>query len=124
MVKGMPRQKTRVAWSHPGEARAMLVTTSSNGHIRERALGPRTLLTLTEAAVVLNRPVAEVRRAIDAGFLRAARRRPRTLVTLRACHTFLDEERADGARAALEEMRRTGENPIPADVVFRELGLE
>ena len=48
------------------------------------------------------------------------------LVTLRACHAFLDEERADGARAraALEEMRRTGEKPILADVVFRELGLE
>lgn len=122
----MPHPKVRVAWANPGEARATLVTTTRNGHTRERSLGPRTLLTLASAAVVLNRPVAEVRRAIDAGFLRAARPRPPVRVTLRACRAFLDEERADGvrARASLEEMRRTGAKPIPADVVHRELGLE
>lgn len=96
------------------------------GQTLEREVGPNDLLTLAEAAAVLERPVADVRRAIRTRFLPARRRRRQVLVTVAACHRFLREEREDGqdAVAAVERARRTGAQPLSSDHVFRELGLE
>jgi hypothetical protein len=115
----------RVYRENPPGSRVTLVRTV-RGRERERVVGPRGQLTLAEAAAVLDRPVAEVRKDIRAGFLRARRDRGQAVVTLAGCDRFLREEREDGegALAALEEMRRTGARPIPSEQVFRELGLE
>lgn len=91
------------------------------GRELERVVGPRGRLTLAEAAAVLDRPAAEMRKDIRAGFLRALRDRGQVVVTLAACDRFLREEREDGedALAALEAMRRTGQRPIPLGEFLR-----
>lgn len=121
-TRAAARPKHRAWWDNPpGIVR---VTVRRRG--REQVLGPHGVLTLAEAADLLGRPVHEVRQAIRTGFLRTRRRGPQLVVTPAACRQFLNEERADGeaAVAALEEMRRTGAKPIPAEQVHRELGLE
>jgi hypothetical protein len=73
-----------------------------------RVVGPRALLTIAEAAAVLDRPVAHVRRAIKARLLRVVRRGDREYVAMSACVGFLREEKADlaVARARFHELVR------------------
>ena len=118
--------KIQARWQTSGATPRLKLVREGHGGRDERNLGPRSLLDLDEAAAVLQRPRAEVERAIRTGFL-AARREGRMIrVTVGACYRFLAEERADGqaARSAIEEMKRTGAKPIPAEQVYRELGLE
>lgn len=110
-----------VVWATPREARATIVRETPSGQRYERNIGPRALLSLAEAAVVLERPPEEVRRAIRTGFLRACRRGRRAAVTFRACIEFLREEEYEGrmAKAAME----AGGPSIPAEEVYRQLGI-
>ena len=96
-------------WENPPTGAVYLRRDTSAGPEDERR-GPRSLLTLDEAAVVLERSPAEVVQAIRAGFLRAQRRGSRVLVTPRSCRDFLDEEAED--RAIARARRR--EPTIPA----------
>ena len=63
----------QVVWPNRAEPRATLVFKAKYGRLRERVVGPRALLTIEEAAAVLERPVVHVRRAIKARLLRANR---------------------------------------------------
>lgn len=107
----------QVIWPNRAEPRATLVFKAEGGRLRQRLVGPRSLLSLQEAAAVLDRPVAHVRRAIKARFLRAVRRGSRNYLTLRTCVGFLREEKADVAvaRARLHEPVRSSEE------VYRQL---
>ena len=109
----------QVVWPNRAEPRATLVVKAKYGRLRERVVGPRTLLTIEEAAAVLERPVAHVRRAIKARLLRAVRRGSRRYLTMGACAGFLREEKADlaAARARLHEPVRSSEE------VYRQLEL-
>ena len=101
----------QVVWPNRAEPRATLVFKAKYGRLRERVVGPRALLTIEEAAAVLERPVAHVRRAIEARLLRAVRRGSRRYLTMGACAGFLREEKADlaVARARLHEPVRSSE---------------
>lgn len=109
----------QVVWTDRAEPHATLIFKTQGGRLRERVVGPRALLTIAEAAVVLERPVAHVRRAIKARLLRAVRRGSRTYLTMGTCVGFLREEKADlaVARARLHEPVRS------SDEVYRQLGL-
>lgn len=111
----------RLIWPNPRELRPTLVRETPRGARGERRLGPRAVLSLAEAAVVLQRSAEEVRRAIRTGFLRACRRRPRPAVTFRSCQEFLREEAYDGrvAKARIE----ADAAPLPAAEVYRDLGM-
>lgn len=122
-----PRTAVRVEWSNPppaswlkfaGPLEATIVREAVAGRARRRKVGARARLTLDEAAAVLGRPRAYVERALRTGFLRPVRG-SRRHVTLRACVTFLQEEEHDG-RIARE---REGEPTIPAEEVYRTLGI-
>jgi hypothetical protein len=108
-----------VAWPSRAEPRATFVFKTEGGRLRERVVGPRALLTIAEAAAVLDRPVAHVRRAIKARLLRAVRRGGREYVTMSTCVGFLREEKADlaVARTRLHEPVRSSEE------VYRQLEL-
>lgn len=119
--------KVRVEWSNPrprswlkfsGPLKATIVREPASGRARRRKVGPRARLTVEEAAGVLGRPREYVERAVRTGFLRPVRG-SRRQVTLRACVRFLQEEEYDG-RIARE---REGEAMIPAEEVYRELGI-
>lgn len=116
-----PAPTLRVIWPNPGELRATLVREAPRGARRERKLGPRAVLSVAEAAVVLRRSAEEVRRAIRAGFLRACRRGSQPAVTFRSCQEFLREEAHDG-RIAKARMAAAAA-PILAEEVYRELGM-
>ena len=109
----------QVVWPDRAEPRAILIFKAEDGRLRERVVGPRALLTIAEAAAVLERPVAHVRRAIKARLLRAVRRGGRECVTMGTCVGFLREEKADlaVARARLHEPVRSSEE------VYRQLEL-
>lgn len=98
---------------------ATLIRIFPSGRRRARALGPRALLSLAEAAAVLKRPRAEVQRAVRTKFLRSAR--GGRYVTYGACLAFLREEAADG-RAAQAAMASGGPS-IPARELYRRLGI-
>jgi hypothetical protein len=108
--------KMRVVWPDPSEPRATLIRVTPRGEERERTVGPRTLLTLDEAAAVLDRSRADVRRSIRAGFLRPVRRGGRDYVTMQACRDYRRELLAD---LAIARDRSRGPR-IPATEVFRE----
>jgi hypothetical protein len=115
--------KIRVYWENPPGAALTIERLLPSGRIIERALGPRGLLDLDEAAEVLDRPRDQVLRAIRAGFLRARRRGRALYVTVQACTDFLREEQAD-----IEEQERTlariraGREPaIPWEIARRRL---
>ena len=107
----------QVVWSNRAEPRATLIFKAQGGRLRDRVVGPRALLTIAEAAAVLDRPVAHVRRAIKARLLRAVRRNGREYLTMGTCVGFLREEKADlvVARARLHEPVRSSEE------VYRQL---
>jgi predicted DNA-binding protein len=94
------------------------------GRVEQRELGPRDVLTVTEAAAILKRPVNEIRKDIRARFLRTTRRKGRVMVTVAACRQFLDEEREDGKAAldAAERIRRGEARLIPYEEVKKRLG--
>src|SRR5713226_4272943 len=81
----------------------------NRGRSFQREVGPRGLLTIEEAAAVLDRPVAAVRQSIRAGFLRAQRIGGHLVVTLAACHRYLREEAED--RAAIRARRHQRRYP-------------
>ncbi len=122
----MARTQTRiyVYWENPPGAGLTIERVLPSGRTIERALGPRGLLDLDEAATVLGRPRDEVLRAIRAGFLRATQRQisgarggRRLYVTVQACVGFLREERAD-----VEAARRAGrERAIPWEIARQRL---
>lgn len=119
--------RIRASWHQPtGPVPRVTLARIVRGVPVERTVGPRGLLTLEEAAAVLDRPIREVRKDIRTAFLPARRHEGRLVVTVAACYRFLVEEREDGqgACAALEEMRRTGQRPIPYERVRQEAGLE
>ena len=111
--------KIQVIWPNPDEPRATLVRKTAQGRLRERVVGPRALLTIDEAAAVLERPAEHVRRAIEAHLLRPVRRGGRRYVTMRTCAEFRREEQSDlaVARARLRDPVR------PAEEVYRQLGI-
>lgn len=122
-----PTTKVRVEWSAPpprswlkfaGPLEATIVREAAGRRARRRKVGPRARLTLEEAAAVLGRPREYVQRAVQTGFLRPVRD-SRRHVTLGACINFLREEEHEG-RIARE---REGEPTIPAEEVYRELGI-
>ena len=115
-----PATKTRAIWPDLSVPRATLVQVTSRGEERERPVGPRTLLTLAEAAAVLDRSPAEVLRSIRAGFLRPVRRGSRRYVTMTACRDYVRELLADLA-VARARSREPGIR-TPAEEVFREAG--
>ena len=107
----------QVVWPNRAEPRATLIFKAERGRLRERIVGPRALLTVEEAAAVLERPVGHVRRAIKARLLRTVHRGGRTYITMASCAGFLREEKADlaVARARLHEPVRSSEE------VYRQL---
>ena len=109
----------QVVWRNRAEPRATLILKAESGRLRERVVAPRTLLSIAEAAAVLDRPIAHVRRAIKARLLRAVRRGSRTYLTMATCAGFLREEVADVAVAGarLHEPVRSSEE------VYRQLEL-
>ncbi len=119
MTRTRPRSRIRVWRQNPPGSALTIERILPSGRTVERALGPRGLLDLDEAAEALGRSRAEVLRAIRAGFLRATRRqtpgaraRRRLFVTVQACVDFLREERAD-----IEVARRAGrEQAIPWEI--------
>ena len=115
-----PATKIRVSWPDLSVPRATLVQVTTRGEERERTVGPRTLLTVAEAAAVLDRSPAEVLRSIRAGFLRPVRRGSRRYVTMTACRDYVRELLADLA-VARARSREPGIR-IPAEEVFREAG--
>lgn len=110
--------KIRTVWPDSAEPRATLERETPGGRVSSRPLGPRALLGLGEAAVVLKRPRGEVQQAIRTGFLTARRRGNRCYVTMKACTDFLREEEADWAFVRA----RAHEPTIPADEVLRRHG--
>jgi hypothetical protein len=118
--------KLRAWWHNPPATPRVTLARQVSGRTLEREVGPAGVLTLAEAAAVLDRPVADVRRAIRTRFLPARRRQGQLVVTVRACYRFREEERADGesAMAAVARARQTGARPIPWARARRELGLE
>ncbi len=119
-----PPTRIHVYWENPPGAALTIERVLPSGRTIERALGPRGLLDLNEAAAVLGRSRDEVLRAIRAGFLRATRRQisgarsgRRLYVTVQACVGFLREERAD-----VEAARRAGrERAIPWEIAQQRL---
>lgn len=97
----------------------LILVRSIRGRKSERPVGPRTWLSLDEAAAVLERPAAIVMESIRAGFLRARRQGRRVSVTLTACEQFLREEQDDLAYVRARRKQRT----YPAEEVHAELGL-
>jgi hypothetical protein len=89
------------------------------GRRLEREVGPRARLTVEEAAAVLDRPVAAVRIAIRAGFLRVRQVGGRAMITLAECQRYLREESED--RAAVRARRQ--QRRYPAEKVHARLGL-
>ena len=112
--------KIRVIWPDLSVPRATLVQVTSRGEERERTVGPRTLLTVAEAAAVLDRSPAEVLRSIRAGFLRPVRRGSRRYVTMTAGRDYVRELLAGLAVARARS--RASRIRIPAEEVFREAG--
>ena len=113
-----PPAKMRVIWPDLAVPRATLIRITVRGQERERILGPRALLTLHEAAAVLDRSREDVLRSIRAGFLRPVRRGARQYVTMAACRDYVRELLAD-----LTVARARSRGPrIPAEEVFREAG--
>ena len=106
-----------------GEARVSL-RREVRGRVEERELGPLDVLTLNEAAVILKRPVTEIRKDIRRRFLRATRRKGRVVVTVAACRKFLDEELEDGGAAlrVTERIRRGDAKLVPYEEVKKRLG--
>ena len=111
--------KIQVIWPNPAEPRATLVRKTARGRLRERIVGPRALLTIDEAAAVLERPAEHVRRAIEARLLRPVRRGGRRYLTMRTCTEFRREEQSDLAVAR----SRLHERVYPAEEVYRQLGI-
>ena len=114
----------RAAWQHEPDGHRVTLRRELRGRVEQRKLGPRDVLTVAEAAVILKRPVSEVRKDIRARFLRATRRKCRVVVTVAACRKFLDEEREDG-KAALDVAERIGRGEarlIPYEEVKKRLG--
>lgn len=112
----MARAQTRihVFWENPPRGALTVERALPSGRTVERALGPRGLLDLDEAAAVLGRPRDQIIRAIRAGFLRARRRGQQRYVTVQACMDFLREERADirAQEQTLERVRAGRERVI------------
>lgn len=109
--------KVRVYWhAPPGLPRATLVR-EAKGETVERELGPRSRLTLAEAAAVLDRSPAEVYRAIRTGFLPARRVGEAVVVTFGACYRYIEEIKRDLAEARATE----GEPTISAEEVHARL---
>ena len=125
MATGTPTApRLSVHWENRNSSPRITLARQVRGRTRERVVGPRGRLTLEEAAAVLQRPVREVRRSIRTGFLRACT--DGRHVTLAACHQFLVEEREDGEAAVtvMEKVHRGEMALIPAEQVYKELGLE
>lgn len=124
MGRTRTRSRIRVWWENPPGAALTIERELPNGRTIERALGPRGLLDIEEAAVVLGRSREQVVRAIRLGFLRATRRQisgaragRRLYVTVQACVGFLREERAD-----VEAARRAEKEPaIPWEIARQQL---
>ena len=112
--------KIRVIWPNLSEPRATLFHKTQRGEERERTVGPRALLTLEEAAAVLDRSRADVIGSIRSGFLRATRRGGRRYVTMLSCRDYVRELLADFAVARARS--RGSRIRIPAEEVFREAG--
>jgi hypothetical protein len=111
--------KIRAVWPNPAEPSATLVCETPTGQIRERQVGPRTILTLDEAAAVVKRSPEAVQQAIRAGFLRPVRGRDRRCVTMKACRDYVRELLADLAVARA----RAPEPGSPAEEVYRRLEI-
>lgn len=109
----------RIVWPNPPAPSATLVRELKGGKTRQRVLGPRALLTLDQAAEVLQRKKADVQRSIRGGFLRSVRRGGRRYVTLQACSDYVREVITDTTVARAREHDRE----IPAEEVFREAGV-
>ena len=94
-----------------------------SGRTIERALGPRGLLDLDEAAAVLGRSRGQVVSAIRARFLRARRRGRQLYVPVQACTDFLREELADikVQERTLARIRAGRERVIPWEIARRRL---
>lgn len=117
------RSRIRVCWENPPGGALIIERDMPSGRTAERALGPRGLLDLDEAAAVLDRSRDEVVRAIRAGFLRARRRRQQLYVTVQACTDFLREEQADitAQERTLARVRAGRERVIPWEIARRRL---
>ena len=114
----------RAAWQREANGPRVTLRRELRGRVEQRKLGPRDVLTVAEVAVILKRPVSEVRKDIRARFLRATRRKGRVVVTVAACRQFLDEEREDG-KAALDVAERIGRGEarlIPYEELKKRLG--
>lgn len=118
-VAARPAPTIRLIWPDPAEPRATLIHVTPGGREHKRALGPRTRLTLAQAAAVLGRSREGVQRSIRAGTLRTVRRNGRRYVTMQACRDFERERQADLAVI----QARAHEPGISADEVYRELGM-
>lgn len=119
---GRARSRIRVWWENPPSAALTIERELPSGRTTERALGPRGLLDLDEAAAVLGRSREQVVRAIRSGFLRATRRQisgartsRRLYVTVQACVDFLCEERAD-----VDAARRAEKQPAISWEIVRQ----
>jgi hypothetical protein len=116
--------RIRVCWENPFGTPRLILETRRGNQVVERPLGPRGILTLDQAAAVLERPRAAVLCEIRAGLLRPVRRRGRTVgVTVRACAEFLAEQRQDlvASRTVLDRVGRGRERLIPWDEARRRL---
>lgn len=69
----------RAAWQREADGPRVTLSRVMRGRVEQRELGPRDVLTIPEAAVILKRPVSEARKDIRARFLRATRRKGRNL---------------------------------------------
>ena len=116
------RRKLRVYWENPPRATVYIERETANGRIEERR-GPRSLLTIEEAAVALQRSSDDVLQAIHSGFLRAQRRGAKLFVTPQACRRFLDEEAEDRA-LALARRRGKKDRRLSWEETFKAMAHE
>lgn len=90
--------------------------------VSEREVGPRGLLDVVEAVAVTGLSRRQLRAVIGRGQLKARRHDDGVRIALRDLADYLTARREDAMDVALARKRRS-EPTIPADEVFRRLGL-
>lgn len=123
MVNAMASQATVKVWWHkrPGAVR-VTVERVIGKRVSEREVGPRGLLDVVEAVAVTGLSRRQLLAAIGRGQLKARRHDDGVRIVLRELADYLTARRDDAMDAALARERRS-EPTIPADEVFRRLGL-
>lgn len=119
-TRRQPARVIRIRWDGP----RLTIQCRPGGRVVEREVGPRGRLNAMEVAAVLRMSPRTVFRLVSQGLLRGRRVGRSVSVTVAAVVRYL-EDQVDrrGARQAIEEMRRSGQRPIPWEDVKRTAGL-